>query len=157
VDGYGRGIVSSGLIALDPESGRKQRWALPGGFVTALVSNSKSLFAIHTNLKENAIEAYYSVSENQAATGRRVRTVAMTGPDDDLTTLYANGSRLYVGGMYAQINHTPRQSLAAFNASSGRLLPWHPAGARPGFGNTLAITSTPTLVAVGVGGCRISC
>jgi hypothetical protein len=42
--------------------------------------------------------------------------------------LALNGRRLFLGGSFARVAGKPRRTLAAVDASGGRLLPWRPAG-----------------------------
>jgi hypothetical protein len=148
--------VGSRPIALNPKSGKRQNWRLEGPPVEALVIHGNTLIASHFLRNGNAAV----VAEYRVATGKRLGTIASSVSNDygiDISTLALHGYRLYVGGVFSRVNNTPRQSLVSFNLPSRRPLPWHPAGARSGFGNTLAIAATSTAVAVGVGTCRPTC
>ncbi len=48
-------------------------------------------------------------------------------PNGFVWALYLDGSTLYVGGQFAQINGQSQSRLASLDASTGALLPWNPA------------------------------
>jgi hypothetical protein len=158
--GVGSDPASGKLVALDPRSGKRQRWSLQGRpeWTDDLVSYGDTLIAARTlyvGCNRSLVVQY------RASTGRRMRTIASAtskcGETASISTLHLDGSRLYIGGVFPRVNGTARASLASFQLPSKRPLPWHPAGARSGFGDTLAIATASGQVAVGVGTCRPNC
>jgi hypothetical protein len=158
--GVGSDPASGKLVSLDRRSGKRQSWSLQGPEQTNdLLSYGNTLLAAHTVYACG--NSNFLVVQYRALTGRRLRTIASSidksCATSNITTLHLDGSRLYVGGVFARINSTVRASLASFRLPSKRPLPWHPLGAREFFGDTLAIATAGEQVAVGVGTCRPNC
>ncbi|MDP9222420.1 MAG: hypothetical protein M3P18_00915, partial [Actinomycetota bacterium] len=149
-------LSDTGVVALDAVSGKRRRWRLQTPEVDALVSYRDTLIGAYQRASKFG-SGTPVVVEYQTATGRALRTIASSRDGDEINTLQVHASRLYVGGVFSHLNKTARQSLATFDLGSSRLLPWHPDGAREGFGVTTSIAATATDVAVGVGSCRPTC
>jgi PQQ-like domain len=89
-----------------------------------------------------------------ARTGRKLWASALTTRSSGIHVLATDGTVVYVGGIFGFVAGQPRLSLAAFDARTGRLLPWRPPRLVYYKGTTplvSALAVTPTTLYLGGG------
>ena len=104
--------------------------------VLALAASSSAVYLAGNFTRVGGVPRR-GVAALDARTGRLLdwQTPALlNGDGPDAANAYFNalalaGSRIYVGGVFSAIGRRPRSGLAALDASTGALLPWHPVNA----------------------------
>jgi len=122
------GTRRDGLVAIDGGTGKLLPWApRPDGDVSAMAIAGSRLYAGGAFRKIDG-----SSRPGLAAFDLKTRTLTSWAPrlapnDYDLVrAMAADGNTIYVGGSFTSANGQKRQHLAAFDATTGALLPWNP-------------------------------
>ncbi len=110
---YGRG-ASGGRVFIGGDFTAMQPPASSGG------SNVTRLHLAALRSKRGTLITSWRVPVRSAAGDARVSAL----------TLSPNGKVLYVGGRFDRIGRKARSNVAALNASTGRVLRWHPSASR---------------------------
>ena len=132
VSGYG-GVMRRGLAALGTRSGAATGWD-PGsvdGTVNTMVAYGSTLY-LGGNFRHIGGAARSGLAAFDLKTGKltawspRVRPEVADLPDPgEVNTIAVSGSTVYVGGYFTAVGGRPRSSLAAVDARTGAVLPWH--------------------------------
>jgi hypothetical protein len=117
----------SGLSAVDLATGRAHSWG-PGG--SPLAADDTTVYmagVLGKDERKSFAEAFYGVYAARAGTRHALfRRVSRRIADGSVLTLAPQGSRLFVGGDFTGAGGPVRHNLAAFDARTGKLLPWGP-------------------------------
>lgn len=122
------GWEHTNLVAVDGETGDVLPWLLStGGNVRTLAVSQGRLYAgggfqNAGGVRRDRLAAF------EVASGKLLDWAPqLTDPSNaQILSIQADAERLYVGGIFNDINDEPRSSLAAFSLSSGELEDWAP-------------------------------
>jgi outer membrane protein assembly factor BamB len=147
-DGHGGWYVAGvGLAHLRHDGQLDHSWHSPlqRKLVTGTLQRAGSRLYVSDGRRVFALDA---------RTGRKLWASAMVVRSSGIHTLATDGTVVYVGGVFGFVAREPRLSLAAFDARTGRLLPWRPPRLVYYKGTTplvSALAVTPTTLYLGGG------
>lgn len=106
----------------------------PPGRIYALAASSTRIYVGGSFISKIGDATRYGIAALDAKTGRlldwRTSPISfITSGLPEVFKLTLAGSRLYVGGRFDSVGGKPQYYLAAFNPSTGALLPWKPSKA----------------------------
>ncbi len=115
--------------AIDLRTGRATAWApRPLGEVSVLVNSAEQVYVGGDYLLLYEWEERTGLAAFDALTGGLLPWDPIRVPHDfnDIEQMIGAGNTLYLAGSFQTLDGQPRRGLAAYDATSGALLPWAP-------------------------------